>query len=167
MVAIRSGSAGDLPFLQVMLLEAFFWDTSGHHAGRPRPALAEAAGRPEFSLWLAGWGRPGDVALIAEQQGRPVGAVWFRLWTTEAHSYGFIDERTPELALAVAPDARARGIGRALLRAACDAAARSGFPALSLSVDPGNVARRLYQSEGFTKVGEAGTSWTMLRRLPS
>ena len=40
-----------------------------------------------------------------------------------------------------------------------------GYPALSLSVAPANAARRLYESEGFRKVGEAGTSWTLLLEL--
>jgi ribosomal protein S18 acetylase RimI-like enzyme len=143
-----------------MLAEAFLWD-----AGSVRPTLAELRQRPEFALLFAGWGRPGDQALIAECGGVGAGAIWARLWTAEQHSYGFVAPHTPELGLGVAPAFRRRGIARALLRALIERAERSGHPALSLSVDPGNPSRLLYESEGFTKVGEEGTSWTLLRPL--
>lgn len=157
---LRQGTAQDLPLLEQMLFEAFFWQ------GGPRPPLAEFRRQPEFSMLFEGWGRAGDEALIAEREGAAVGASWFRLWTAERHSYGFVDEHTPELGLAVAAAARRQGIARALLRDLVELAARRGFPALSLSVAPENPARHLYESEGFVKVGEAGTSWTLLRTLP-
>jgi GNAT superfamily N-acetyltransferase len=78
---------------------------------------------------------------------------------------GFVDEQTPELGIAVRPDFRGQKIGRLLLRAAIDCATRDAHQGLSLSVDPANPARRLYQAEGFRKVGEVGTSWTMYREL--
>ncbi len=156
---LRVGTALDLPLLEQMLAEAFLWNVSA------RPTLAELRRRPEFALLLAGWGRAGDHALIAERAGLGAGAIWFRLWSAEQHSYGFVDERTPELGLGVAPAFRRQGIGKALLRGALELAAAHGYPALSLSVAPDNPARRLYEAQGFVKVGEAGTSWTLLRAL--
>lgn len=41
----------------------------------------------------------------------------------------------------------------------------ASYPRLSLSVDPDNPARRLYESLGFVKVGVVGTSDTMVRDL--
>ena len=76
-----------------MLFEAFFWDTTAS-----RPAFAEFRQHPEFSKLLSGWGRHGDRGVIAEAAATPLGAAWFRLWTTELHSYGFVDASTPELA---------------------------------------------------------------------
>lgn len=156
---LRPGTARDLPLLEAMLGEAFLWNVSD------RPTLAELRLRPEFALLFAGWGREGDEALIAECAGVGAGAIWFRLWSAAQHSYGFVNERTPELGLGVAQPFRRQGIARALLRAAIELAARRGYPALSLSVAPENPARRLYESEGFAKVGEEGTSWTLLRPL--
>ena len=49
-----------------------------------------------------------------------------------------------------------------MLRALIETARTEGFPALSLSVDPENPARHLYETEGFRMVGESGTSWTLL-----
>jgi ribosomal protein S18 acetylase RimI-like enzyme len=152
---LRPATDDDLPFLERMLLEAFFWD-----ARAPRPPLDEARAIPDFAKLLAGWGRRGDRAIIAEREA-PIAAAWYRLWTPDDCSYGFVDTATPELAIAVAPGDRARGLGRALLRALIADARAQGHPGLSLSVAPANVARRLYESEGFTRIGEVGTSWTL------
>jgi ribosomal protein S18 acetylase RimI-like enzyme len=157
---LREATLSDMPVLEQMLYEAFFW------SGQPGPPLVEMRERPEFSPLLAAWGRPGDIALVAELGGEAAGAAWFRLWTVEAHSYGFVDEHTPELGLAVARGFRGRGIGRQLLRALIERARQLSMPGLSLSVAPANPARRLYESEGFRKVGEVGTSWTLLRAEP-
>ena len=52
--------------------------------------------------------------------------------------------------LAVLPDHRARGLGRALLQTLIDEAERLGLPALRLEVRESNLpARRLYESLGF------------------
>jgi len=157
---IRQATALDLPFLEEMLYEAFFWS-----GGVERPALVEMRARPEFHSLFAGWGRTGDVAFSAHASGAAAGAAWFRLWTPAAHSYGFVDHETPELGLAVVPRFRRQGIGRQLLRSLMEYAGQQAYPSLSLSVAPGNPARALYESEGFRKVGEVGTSWTMLREL--
>ena len=158
-VKIRSATTEDIGFLETMLFEAFFWDSTG-----PRPALSELRQQPEFTKLLSGWGRRGDRGVIAEDGTTPVGAAWFRLWTTDHHSYGFVDAATPELGIAVSLQHRRNGIGRALLRDLIAIASADRFPAVSLSVNPLNPARRLYESIGFLKVGESGTSWIL--RLP-
>lgn len=159
---LRPGSAKDLEFLEEMLFEAFFWDTSIR-----RPLFASFRGDPEFSKLLAGWGRRGDRAIIAEESGRRIGAAWFRLWTPDLHSYGFVDDMTPEIAMAVRQDDRSAGFGRNLLDALVNMARTDSFTALSLSVSPLNAACRFYESMGFRKVGESGTSWTLLLSLSS
>jgi GNAT superfamily N-acetyltransferase len=142
-----------------MLFEAFFWN-----ATTARPAFSVFRQHPEFTKIFSGWGRHGDWGAVADVDRRPVGAAWFRLWTPELHSYGFVDGTTPELGLAVSSTHRRQGIGRALLNALIGRARLEAFPALSLSVDPSNPSRSLYESLGFQKVGESGTSWTL--RLP-
>jgi ribosomal protein S18 acetylase RimI-like enzyme len=154
--SLRAATAADLPFLQEMLFEAFFWRPQ-----QPRPTLAEFSSHAEFVKLLRGWGRPGDRALLALAGGQPAGAGWFRLWSEAEHSYGFIDAATPELGLGVAAAYRGRGLGRALLRGLATQAGADGFAALSLSVEPENYSRALYESEGFAKVGENGGAWTM------
>ena len=156
---IRTGTDKDLPFLSRMLFEAFFWSP-----GHDRPTLEEFLRDPRFQL-LGNWGRPGDLSVIAEVDGMPVGAAWCRLWTAENHSYGYVDAVTPELGMAVDPECRSRGIGRALLRTLIEELRSQGVPALSLSVDPSNFARQLYESEGFVRAGQSGTSWTYVKHL--
>jgi GNAT superfamily N-acetyltransferase len=159
-VDIRPATVEDTGFLEAMLFEAFFWDVAVE-----RPAFATFRQHPEFMKLISGWGRRGDRGVIAEQSGRPIGAAWFRLWTPESHSYGFIDATTPELGMAVVRMHRRQGIGRTMLEALIAMARADEFPALSLSVNPFNPARLLYESLGFQKVGESGTSWTLRRTL--
>jgi GNAT superfamily N-acetyltransferase len=160
MVQLRSGNSTDLDFLEEMLFEAFFWNASAE-----RPSYASFRDEQEFSMLLAGWERPGDRAVIAEEGGRPIGAAWFRLWTPELHSYGFVDAAAPEIGMAVRQDYRGKGVGRRLLQALVETARADGVRALSLRVSPLNFARQLYESAGFRKVGECGTSWTLLLSL--
>ena len=160
MAQLRPGDAKDLDFLKEMLFEAFFWNPSAK-----RPSFTSFRDDPEFSKLLAGWKRRGDRAIIAEDNGVRIGAAWFRLWTPELHSYGFVDTTTPEIAMAVRADYRSKGLGRRLLEALVQTARADGFPSLSLSVSPLNSARQLYESAGFRKVGESGTSWTLLLSL--
>jgi len=160
MFQLRPASTTDLGFLEEMLIEAFFWDPKTR-----RPPLDALRHNPEFSKLLAGWGRRGDRAIVAEVEQKPIGAAWYRLWTPELRSYGFVDATTPEIAMAVSSKHRSHGIGRSLLKALVEAARADGFPALSLSVNPSNPARKLYESMGFRKLGESGTSWTLVLPL--
>jgi ribosomal-protein-alanine N-acetyltransferase len=160
MTKLRPGSSADVGFLEEMLYEAFFWD-----AQLNRPPLAGFRDHPEFSKLLASWGRPGDRAIVTEEGESRIGAAWYRLWTPERHSYGFVDAGTPEMGMAVRQPWRSKGIGRQLLNALVQRARNEGFAGLSLSVSPQNYALRLYQSAGFRKVGESGTSWTLLLSL--
>jgi ribosomal-protein-alanine N-acetyltransferase len=138
-----------------MLFEAFFWNPE-----IPRPALDDFFRSGEIKKLLKNWGRTGDRAVVAEIDGSLVGAAWFRLWTESDHSYGFIHHDIPELGMAIVGEYRSRGYGRRLLKKLIDLANEDGYVALSLSVDPANFAQKLYESEGFAKVGESGTSWT-------
>lgn len=160
MVDLRPLDSADRAFLEEMLFEAFFWNPAWS-----RPPLGEFREQPEFTKLLADWGRPGDRGVLAEEQGTRIGAAWFRLWTPVFHSYGFVDAETPELGIAVVSARRSKGVGRSLLRALIEIARGDGHRALSLSVSPSNYARAFYEAEGFHKVGESGTSWTLMLRL--
>lgn len=143
-----------------MLFEALFW-----HPSRPRPAAEEFAKNPEFQKLMRYWGRAGDRAVIAEVDGQPVGAAWFRFWTDAEHSYGYVDANTPELGIGVRAEQRGRGVGRKLLRALIEQARKDSIAEISLSVEPQNLSLWLYKTEGFVKVGEYGNSWTMVKKL--
>jgi ribosomal protein S18 acetylase RimI-like enzyme len=151
----------DRPFLLEMLYEAAYWRTD-----RERPKLAEGLARPDLVLLMAEWGRPGDVALIAaDGHGTRLGAAWFRLWTVESHGYGFVDEATPEIGLAVKPEFRHQGVGTSLFMNLMARAQKEGFSRISLSVESANPARRLYARFGFKPVREDENALTLLREL--
>ncbi len=143
-----------------MLVEAAFW-----RPGIPRPEVDAALTRPDLAHLLADWGRAGDTAVIAECDAVPVGAAWYRLWTAEQHSYGFVDAATPELAIGVEPGARGRGVGTALLEALIECARQQKLRRLSLSVESDNPALRLYQRLGFRRHGQAEGAWTLVLPL--
>lgn len=154
-VVVRRGGAQDIRFLRDMLHHAYYWKERSPDAG-PGPV----------ALYVKAWGRRGDALMIAIDDGFPVGAAWYRLFTRERPGYGFVDESTPELAIAVVPNARGHGFGSALLRSLLDRARVEGFPAVSLSVDRENEgAIELYEKHGFERVSDNGESLTMLARL--
>ena len=157
---LRLGNKKDLKFIKEMLFEAFFWNTR-----MSRPDFEEFFTNREFQKLLSNWGRFGDRVVIAEDKSIPVGVAWYRLWTESDHSYGFIDSNIPEIGIALELEYRSKGIGRILLKKLINIAREYRFTALILSVDPGNFACKLYESEGFIKVGESGTSWTYKLKL--
>jgi len=158
---IRPANEQDVQFLEKMLYEAARWNPDW-----PREPIEEVLADPVLVRYHAGWGRPGDGGVVAEIEGEPVGAAWYRLFTAEAPGYGYVDEKIPELSIAVVPLHRRKGIGEALLRSCMVQAREEGFQALSLSVAAHNRSRMMYQRAGFEKVSESdGDSWTMVANL--
>jgi ribosomal protein S18 acetylase RimI-like enzyme len=146
---IRPGGARDVPFLRDMLRHAFYWRTP---VGDREPPLTR---------YVNSWGRQGDRALIAIDEFVPVGAAWYRLFTKDDAGFGFVDERTPELAIAVVPSRRGRGFGHELLSGLLERAREDGFDAISLSVARDNPAVALYESYGFERVREDDGAFVM------
>jgi GNAT superfamily N-acetyltransferase len=159
---IRRAVPADLPFLREMLYEAAFWRPDAE-----RPPLEEGLARPDLAPLLAGWGRRGDVGLVAEHAARPLGACWYRLWSEADHTYGFVAPEIPELGIAVRGGERGRGVGGLLLRALLAEARSEGVTGLSLSVEFDNPAARLYERAGFRRVGTRGGAFTMVARSRS
>ena len=150
----------DLPFVRAMLYEAAFWRGAGD-----APPLETALRAPGLAIYVDDWGRSGDTGLVARVAGRPVGAVWVRRFCAHAHGYGYLDDQTPELSIAVAPAHRGRGIGECLLTAMLVVLRLDGTRQVSLSVETDNPARRLYQRLGFTSVATADGAVTMRRTV--
>jgi ribosomal protein S18 acetylase RimI-like enzyme len=92
--------------------------------------------------------------LIAIDHFLPVGAAWYRLFDRNTPGFGFVDEQTPELAIAVVPSQRGKGTGGQLLKALLERARADGYEGISLSVDKENPAVGLYERYGFRRVRE-------------
>jgi GNAT superfamily N-acetyltransferase len=129
---------------------------------------------PALARYVENWGGTADDLGIVggAVEGRLQGAAWLRRFSADNAAYGYIDDDTPELAIAVAAVARGTGLGTALLvRLIQDAS--SVHRGVCLNVRVANPARRLYSRLGFVDVaGSEMTNWagtvsvTMVLRFP-
>lgn len=114
---------------------------------------------PELHVYIADFGtQPGDHCMVAEAEGKVVGAAWCRIM----EDYGHIDTDTPSLAISLLPKYRGLGIGARLLDALLLLLRENGYRQASLSVQKENPALRLYQRAGFRILAEKGTEYLML-----
>jgi GNAT superfamily N-acetyltransferase len=158
----RRATAQDADFLADMLLAAVNWSPEW----KPR-TLRRVLADPRTAHYIAGWPRPGDLGVVAEADGEPVGAAWLRFFPASDPGYGFTAADVPELTIGVTAGWRGRGVGRSLLRAVGSAAAQAGIARISLSVERKNFARGLYRAEGFTVTDASDPqSDTMVKVLP-
>ena len=128
-IDLREGDVRDLDRIDRIMTDAF------------DPRWGEAWTRNQVIGILA---VPGVWLTIAEIHGRSVGFALTR---------GVLDE-AELLLLAVAPEARRRGVGAALLRAVMADCATRKISRIHLEVRAGNDAIKLYSSSGFSKIGE-------------
>ena len=118
--------------------------------------------KPELRVYLRDFGdSPGDTAMAAYWEGRPIGAAWARIMD----DYGHLDDDTPSLAIALLPEYRGMGLGSELLAHLLDRLAQAGYGRASLAVQKRNPARRLYRRLGFQTVGETPEEYLMARPL--
>lgn len=75
-IVLKKAQESDLSFLKKMLYNAVFWRAIANNTERPSfEEGIELAGVKEA---LSGWGREGDVAVIAFADYKPAGAAWYR-----------------------------------------------------------------------------------------
>ena len=139
----------DEPFLWEMLYYA------AHVDEEPGSSIADAQTNPFLIKYVAQWGQPGDLGVIAYAVGtlQPLGAAWLRVFRGTEKNCDAIKDGTPELAIAVVPACTGKGVGARLLTQLFEAASAS-FPAVYLSVRATNPAKRLYERFGFVVIGE-------------
>lgn len=158
---VRDLRSDETPFLLDMLYAALAWNPDVELP--PREWVMQ---HPQVAPFHVDWGRrPGDTGLVADEAGSLVGLAWYRYFTEAEHGEGFVDEETPEVAIAVIDGHRGRGVGRSLMEAIHARAREQGARRISLSVDPLNPARRLYLSLGYVDLEPGDEDGRMILEL--
>jgi ribosomal protein S18 acetylase RimI-like enzyme len=158
---LRPARPDDVEHIRWALYTALAWDPE-----RRLPPPEATLEHPEAARYHQDWGRHGDLGVVAESKGRVVGVAYCRLFKQEDHGYGYVDDETPEVAVAVRAENRGDGLGTTLLNALADAAYAAGYTHLSLSVAAGNPARGLYERLGYRELSTEGDAVRMLLNLP-
>lgn len=155
-IMIREIRETEIPMLKDFLYEAVFIPQGGE---APPRAVVDT---PELQVYVRDFGRQAaDLGLVAEVDGKVIGAVWARIM----EDYGHIDARTPSLAIALFKAYRGLGIGTELMRAMFTRLAEKGWGQVSLSVQKLNGAVRLYRRLGFKVADENSEEYIMVKEL--
>jgi GNAT superfamily N-acetyltransferase len=147
---LRPVGIHDVRFLRDMLRHAYHW------------RIAEDVERPVYR-YVQNWGRPGDAGVLALEGPHAYGAAWYRLFTEQEPGFGFVDEQTPEVTIAIVPSRRGKGAGKELLEALLERARSEGYKSVSLSAERGQTA--YYERFGFETVREGDHAVTMVAHL--
>ena len=157
MTLIRNIQPQEIPLLDDFLYEAIFIPQGV--VPPPRSIIEQE----DLQLYVRGFGEsPHDHCLVAECDGKIVGAVWVRVMD----DYGHVDNQTPSLAISLYPDYRGQGIGTQLLHQMLELLRQEGYAQVSLSVQKENYALRMYQKAGFKIMEDRGEELLMLAQLP-
>lgn len=115
--------------------------------------------RPELQVYIKDFGRyPDDHCLVAEVEGKIVGAVWVRIMD----DYGNVDDQTPSFAISLYSEYRGNGIGTRLMRRMLEHLRAKGYRQASLAVQKANYAVKMYQRVGFNIVDENDEEYIMI-----
>ena len=159
-LTVRPARPDDGEFLAAMLLLAMNWDDT-----RNAVTIDDLRSTPALAHYVEAWPRPGDAGVVATENAQPVGAAWVRLFSGDDPGFGYVDAMTPELSIAVVPEARRRGVGTALMHALEKQAIEAGYRHISLSTERANRAHGWYRRLGYRVVHRHRHSDTMLKDL--
>jgi GNAT superfamily N-acetyltransferase len=118
-------------------------------------------GPPQSPTPAEDWSRPTDIGIVAVVDGKDVGACWLRLLPEDV-GLAFVDALTPQLLIALDPEFRRQGFGKALLCRALGEAWARGHPQVSLIIHSHHPAMGLFAACGFAKIGERDSYHLML-----
>ncbi len=116
----------------------------------------------ELQVYVRGFGGEAhDNCLVAEADGKVVGAVWTRIM----RDYGNVDDDTPSFAISLYKEYRGCGIGTELMKSMLQRLKEKGYKQASLAVQKANYAVRMYKAVGFEVIDENSEEYIMLCRL--
>ena len=142
---IRPIQPTEIPLLKDFLYEAIFIPEGV--AAPPRDILDDDS----LQVYIRDFGQlPDDRCLVAESDGKIIGAIWSRIM----NDYGHIADDVPSLAISLYKEYRNHGIGTDLLHQMLDQLRADEYKSVSLSVQKANYAMRMYQKAGFNVISE-------------
>lgn len=153
---IRELRQDETEVLDTFLYEAIFIPEG------TEPLPKEILALPELQIYIKDFGKnKGDHCLVAEADGKIVGAVWVRIMD----DYGHVDDETPSFSISLLKEYRNRGIGTELMKRMLQELRKQGYKQASLSVQKINYASKMYQKIGFEILEEREQDHVMIYRL--
>lgn len=153
---IREMRMDEIPLLDEFLYEAIFIPEG------VKPPPKEIILNDDLQVYVQNFGtHPNDRCLVAETDGKVVGAVWTRIMK----DYGHIADDIPSLAISLYKEYRNNGIGTDLLRQMLQQLRRDGYAQVSLSVQKDNFATKMYLKAGFEVWKETPEEYIMVCNL--
>ena len=118
--------------------------------------------QPELAIYYDVFGKgKADNCIVAEVDGRVVGAVWTRIM----NDYGHVDDETPSFAISLYEEYRGKGIGTLMMRQMLELLRKQGYERVSLAVQKANYAVQMYENVGFKIVDENDEEYVMVCEL--
>jgi ribosomal protein S18 acetylase RimI-like enzyme len=170
-MAVSRGDTGPLHGLRPLtvaddvLLRVATWMNVNWSGDGERVTFAQLDSEPHLAAYCRLVPGDGDYGWVSTDVAGVTGVVWVKHFGADAPGYGFVRADVPELSVCVLPGYRGAGLGTALVAAAVAEARNRALTALSLSVEEGNPARRLYERLGFGPVAAAHHPGTLLLQV--
>ncbi len=153
---IREIAPADYPQLRDFLYHAIFIPPVAE------PPPRNIINQPDIFIYIDRFGsKNGDCGVVAEMNGKIVGAAWARI----IPAFGHIDDDTPELAISVLPKYRGHFLGTMLLTRLFEILQTLGYERTSLSVQKENPAVRFYRRLGYVSIMENDEDFIMVKDL--
>ena len=153
MIILREIRESEYYLLKDFLYEAIFIPEG------VEPPAKEIVEQPELKLYYEDFGTGrADRCIVAEDDGRVIGAVWTRIM----NDYGHVDDDTPSFAISLYKEYRGKGIGTELMKQMLELLGKGGFKRASLAVQKANYAVRMYEKVGFRTVDETNEEYIMV-----
>ncbi len=153
---IREIYSHEIPLLEDFLYEAIFIPED------VTPPPKSIVKKDDLQVYIKDFGlSTDDKCLVAEANGKIVGAIWSRIM----NDYGHISDDTPSLAISLYKEYRKKGIGTEMLHRMMELLKNEGYKNVSLSVHKDNYASRMYLKAGFSILRENDEEYIMVNNF--
>ena len=153
---IREMRKAEYPLLKDFCYEAIYIPEG--EALPPRTIVEH----PLLQVYYVGFGSEvHDRALVAETDGKVVGAVWVRIM----NDYGHVNDETPSFAISLYKEYCGYGIGTEMMKRMLDILKACGYEKASLSSQKANYAVKMYRNLGFEIIAENEEEYIMVYDL--